>query len=120
MSSDRLKELHRQRDAVQAHLNWLDTEIARESSAAVASTNSASQPAPPRPTIEVPLRLDYEPDPVSAAADARKGCLVWMLAFLLLGLALISAIYFWRYRDHPLFFSSENSAARTAAITQSS
>ena len=119
MSSDRLNELRRQRDAVQAHLNWLDTEIARESAATVASAHAAPQPLPPSAPIEVPLRHDYEPDPVSAAADARKGCLVWMLAFLLLGLALITAIYFWRYRDHPLFFPSENNTARTAAITRS-
>jgi len=118
MSSDRLNELRRQRDAVQAHLNWLDAEIAREASATKAVANTAPQPAPARPQTEVPLRLDYEPDPVSAAANARKGCLVWVFAFLLLGFALITAIYFWRYRDHPLLFSSGNDAARTAAITQ--
>ncbi|MCB1105335.1 MAG: hypothetical protein KDK74_11450, partial [Cephaloticoccus sp.] len=65
-----------------------------------------------------PALIDYEPDPVSAAADARKGCLIWVLALVLLGLALVTAIYFWRYRDHPLFMSPPEAAAAASAANR--
>lgn len=120
MPSERLNELRRQRDAVQAHLNWLDAEITRESGADEPTT--PAKIPPPAPAAEIstpPAQTEYQPDPVSAAADARKGCLIWFLALLLLGLALITAIYFWRYRDHPLLFAPEAESVRTEALLRS-
>ena len=116
MASERLNELRRQRDAIEAHLHWLDSEIARESN----RLGSAETPAPvavksPVEVPSAPTPINYEPDPVSAAADARKGCLIWILALILLGLAFATALYFWRYRDHPLLMSP---AVEAAAATQ--
>lgn len=118
MSSDRLNELRRQREAIQAHLHWLDSEIARESTQL---GPAAPMPVAAKPSVDVPSTsalIDYEPDPVSAAADARKGCLIWVLALVLLGLALVTAIYFWRYRDHPLFMSPPEAAAAASSANR--
>ncbi len=112
MNPQRLAELQRQRDLVREHLAWLDREIAREhnptpQAAAPAVAVVTVQPAPassPPPPDSLP-----EPDPVASAAAARRGCLllfVGALALLALGL---TAIYFLRYRDRPLFFAPTES-----------
>lgn len=120
MSPERLNELRRQRDAIQAHLNWLDAEIAREAAAAGESSTKAT----PATTVAqadsgVPMApIEYEPDPVSAAADAKRGCLIWFVALFVLATAAAIALYFWKYSDHPLFFAPDDEAAHLSVSTR--
>lgn len=113
MSPDRLHELRRQRALVSQHLDWLDREIA-----------AADPPAPPpatAPLETVPLAAmsvpEYIPDPEGAGRATRRGCLLYAALAFVLFFALLATIYFWRYRDRPLFFaptSSLNVAPATA------
>lgn len=133
VNPERLAELQRQRDLIRAHLAWLEREIAAATPNA-AFPGTASQPSPATaenlvspgsadpgaaatglaPPEEFAAKLatetaveHYRPDPRSAALAARRGCaLAFVGALLLLGLTL-TAIYFLRYRDRPLFFPSE-------------
>ncbi|MEO6005527.1 MAG: hypothetical protein ABIZ04_11070 [Opitutus sp.] len=100
-------------------LAWLDREIARET--------TGTEPAigvtvPPPVSIAaagvVPVReLDaYTPDPVSAARDTRRGCLIAVAIIVILITAAFTALYFWRYSDRPLIFpSAETSGPATPA-----
>ncbi len=111
MNPQRLAELQRQRDLVREHLAWLEREIAREHSVtpqaiapAVVSVSVQPEPSSPTPTPAVPTFPSElpKPDPVGAAAEARRGCLLlFIAAFAILALALF-AIYFLHYRDRPL------------------
>lgn len=108
MNPQRLAELQRQRDLVREHLAWLEREIAREHSVtpqaiapAVVSISVRPETSSLAPTPELPAELP-KPDPVGAAAEARRGCLLlFIAAFAILALALF-AIYFLHYRDRPL------------------
>ncbi|MBS0662394.1 MAG: hypothetical protein JSR48_03970 [Verrucomicrobia bacterium] len=112
--SDRLNELRRQRALVQEQLTWLDREIAaltanpppapaREAAAPLVSASPTVVPAAV-PPADFP---EYQPDPVGAQKEARRGCLLAAsLAFTLL-LIIATAIFFFAYRDHPLFFAGQ-------------
>ena len=118
MNPARLAELNHQRALVQQQLAWLDREIARESGSEVespppattppavvapASGSLAGMPSPSLSEIEA-----YAPDPVATAADARRGCFLVAVFALLVMLGALTAIYFWRYRDRPLFFPASD------------
>ncbi len=101
MSHDRLAELQRQRELVRAHLAWLDQEIA--SALGRPAPNAPLPPTAP-PPIEAVHVTDVEPspDPLSAAADAKRGCFIAALTVAAIGLLALVAIYFLWYRDRPL------------------
>jgi len=108
VNPQRLAELQRQRDLVREHLAWLEREIAREHNVtppvaptAVVSVSVRPEPSVPPATPSPPAELP-KPDPIGAAAEARRGCLLFFFAaFAILALALV-AIYFLHYRDRPL------------------
>ena len=86
--SDRLAELRRQRDLLQQHLAWLDTEIAAESRAPTARPVVAPTPAAPTADPDAILR-QIRADSGAAQARMKLGC--WAAfagAFLLLGLGI--------------------------------
>jgi len=56
----------------------------------------------------------YAPDPISTAKETRRGCLVMLGVVVLLIAGFLSALYFWRYSDRPLFFPSNAPAANEA------
>ncbi|MGC4071745.1 MAG: hypothetical protein QM760_04380 [Nibricoccus sp.] len=110
--SDRLNELLRQRAAIQAHLDWLDREIAHARSSAPAPAGSTPTPAssaetplpssattsltPPEAGGTNPdaILAGYQQDPKNIHTDVRKGCLLYFFgAFLVLGL-LVASFYF--------------------------
>jgi hypothetical protein len=122
---DRLQELLHQRASIQAHLAWLDREIAQlrptPASQSTAATQplektSASLPAPDSPAASVitlpplpPAEADpeailtrYQQDTANLRTDVRKGCLLYFFgAFALLGFA-IALFYFINTRFlHP-------------------
>jgi hypothetical protein len=114
----RLAELNHQRALVQQQLAWLEREIARESGAPGATPATPVQPVPATtaPTTSSPSGLPaeleaYAPDPVATAADARRGCFLVAALALVLMIAALTAIYFWRYRDRPLLFPSSDARA---------
>lgn len=118
MNPARLAELNHQRALVQQQLAWIEREIARESGAAPATPPSSVLPIPAAPASSAPSSLvlpaeleAYAPDPIATAADARRGCFLVAALALLLMLAALTAIYFWRYRDRPLLFPSSDSPA---------
>lgn len=114
---DRVDELRRQRAVIQAHLDWLDREIAR-TSGEVTPPVAAPAPIPPTPPAALDSLPNFEPDPVSAAGDAKRGCLLWFLAVVLLGGAAIAAVLFWRYRDHPMLFMPDDSNPPAASSSR--
>jgi hypothetical protein len=112
--SDRLQELLHQRAAIQAHLAWLDREIAQARSSANPATDAPPAPLSPLPAVAtsssvvgtsltaVPaltadpdtLLASYKQDSQNLRTDVRKGCLLYFFgAFFLLGLG-IAAFYF--------------------------
>ena len=123
MSTDRLTALLRQRELVAQHLAWLDREIAEARGDTPASA-PASAPAtlPVEPAVadaaaSAPPPNTDEPDPVTVAnaraneileryaatdrfdADStRRGCLLFAVATLVLGLGGLFLIYVLRYR----------------------
>jgi hypothetical protein len=63
----------------------------------------------------LPAELEaYAPDPVATAADARRGCFLVAVLALVLMIAALTAIYFWRYRDRPLLFPSADGPGAVA------
>lgn len=125
--SDRLNDLRRQRALAQEQLAWLDREIAAEE-ARIAETGGqlnatarailgakAAAAAPTATTFPSPVvprdaaasaalsPATYEADSVTTQQDVKRGCLLYVIgAFVALFLAF-AALYFFRYRDHPLF-----------------
>jgi len=116
--SDRLNDLRRERTVIQAHLEWLDREIAVQSNAgantsapaptsaalaANASLGTISQPlsAAAPSSSEIDVALDsYRQDPVALQSDVRKGCFLYLaIAFLLLFLA-VGALYLYSRSLH--------------------
>lgn len=101
---DRLAELRRQRALVQQHLDWLDREIAATGPAP--SKDNPPQLAPavaPTPLPAVAPEA-YAPDPTATQQEVKRGCLLWLVAGLLVLGAIFAAIYFYAYRDRPLLF----------------
>lgn len=136
MNSERLADLQRQRAIVREHLAWLDREIATaardagsESTsidgiplAGAAPFFSKATPSPlgrAEPLLGAPTHSasPYQPDPVAAAAQTKRGCLLAVACMLLLGLAGLAAIYFVRYRDRPLFFAEKPATAEPVQVT---
>ena len=123
MSTERLTALLRQRELVAEHLAWLDREIAEARGDTSASTpTNAPVTLPVEPTVagaeasQTPSDT-AEPDPVTvanaraneileryAATDrfdaesTRRGCLLFAIATLVLGLGGLFLIYVLRYR----------------------
>lgn len=114
--SDRLDELHRQRASLQAHLDWLDREIAREQSGipskpppslAIGQSLSADTPLRPTTPLSAPAVPDSDAESILAQfADSpqkiqtqvKRGCWsVFALALLIPALA-IAAWYLLRAR----------------------
>ena len=113
MNPTRLAELNHQRALVREQLEWLDREIARESSGSVPPHVIPASPLP-RPIESVQISAEaeaYQPDPVSAANDTRRGCLVAVVIISLLILGAFTAIYFLKYRDRPLLFFSDEAGS---------
>jgi len=88
--SDRLAELRRQRDLLQQHLAWLDTEIAAESRAPTARPTVTPTPAAPTADPDAILR-QLRADSGAAQARMKLGCWAAFAGALLLfgfGIAL--------------------------------
>lgn len=98
--TERLHELRRQRDSLKQHLDWLDAEIARETTA-----DPANLPLTDRPRFSTPVAAAASPTPAAAdteallaqyrsdaqysPARAKLGCwIVFAGAFAVLGLAI--------------------------------
>jgi hypothetical protein len=113
----RLAELNHQRALVREQLAWLDREIAAENAVLppVASPSLAA-PVAALGSADLQAAEAYQPDPVSAANDTRRGCLIAIAVFVLLIVTAFAAIYFLRYSDRPLFFvsSEEDSSAQSS------
>jgi len=117
VNSERLAELQRQRALVRDHLAWLDGEIA---SATGALPAASPNPVAPPPSAAAEPALFYEPDPVSAQLSARRGCFLYFAAAVFLFVLALGAIYFLRYRDHPLLFSTHDSGASAEKASSNS
>ncbi len=116
--SDRLTDLHRQRAAIQQHLDWLDREITAAQAgpaAAPAPLKPAPVPAAPPvapivPASDTVLPDLGQPDPVNAARQAKKGCLLYLVVGLAVFFAAIFAIFFFAYGDRPWLFVDRSEA----------
>ncbi len=117
--SDRLDELHRQRATLQAHLDWLDREIAREKSesrdatppsnfsgqtAALAKETSARTVASLVPATDASsadaesILAQFADSPQKIQTQVKRGCwTVFALALLIPALG-VAAWYFLRAR----------------------
>ena len=122
MNPGRLAELNHQRALVREQLAWLDREIAMEKTREGAPSAVTSPPTPasilPSQTGElsapakVPDEIErYQPDPVSAASDTRRGCFIAIAISALVLIGAFAAIYLLRYSDRPLLFISDDSSA---------
>lgn len=102
--SDRLAELQRQRALLQAHLSWLDREIAaaagKSSPAEGASSPTVAAPSLPNPAPAAnaeELISRFGANPQDSIKSTRQGCfIVFALAFVILGLA-VYAIYLYQH-----------------------
>lgn len=103
--SDRLAELRRQRALVQQHLDWLDREIALNQSALPRENPPEPGPAAhARAPVSSVATDAYTPDPAATQQEVKRGCLLWLIAGLLLLGTIFAAIYFLAYGDRPLLF----------------
>ena len=107
MNPARLAELHRQRELVLDQLGWLDREIAREGTAFIPVDAVKALETPPLPRLPPMAELTgesvvYSPNPVATAAEARRGCILAIIAGFVVIVAALTAIYFLRYRGLPL------------------
>jgi hypothetical protein len=107
----RLAELNHQRALVWQHLAWLEREIEKESTGftppSVVATPSAVPSAPRFEPNQIDAEIEaYQPDPVTAASDTRRGCFTAVAVVAVIIIAALCAIYFLRYSDRPLFFVS--------------
>lgn len=117
--SDRLTDLRRQRAAIQQHLEWLDREIAAAqpgSGAASVAAKPAPVPAAPPATAAAPAPDSVlsdlgQPDPVNAARQAKKGCLLYLAVALVIFSAVILGIFYFAYGDRPWLFMERSEAA---------
>lgn len=117
--ADRLSDLRRQRAAIQQHLDWLDREIAAAQTGPVtAPTPVSPAPVPPAPLVtpvvaapDAALTDLGQPDPVNAARQAKKGCLLYLAVALVIFFAAIFAIFFFAYGDRPWLFMDRSEAA---------
>jgi len=114
MPPDKISQFRRQRELVQQHLDWLDTEIANHSDGPPTLPNG---PAPIVPALEQAepaeadiVAPDMKPDPISASTEAKRGCLILFFAVIGLLVATLVGIYFWKYRDRPLLFTEATDA----------
>lgn len=123
MTPERLEELRRQRALVQQHLNWLDQEISEnqvtETSAPAAPVSDSPESSPKVEASDLAEISHYTPDPQSAGQDARKGCLMLFLLIIAVMALILCGIYFWKYRDRPLFLPSSDSAQVSTYFTAS-
>ena len=123
--SDRLNDLRRERAVIQAHLEWLDREIAAQAAAGVDSSTlsaasaatttprdpSASSVGIPQPLTataaaeasspEIDAALDsYRQDPVALQSDIRKGCFLYFAGAFLLLFLVVGAFYLYSRSLH--------------------
>lgn len=104
--SDRLSELRRQRALIEAHLAWLDREIAAASTAGAsvpptAGSAKVAAPVPNRAPLSEremeALLQPYRASPQSVRQDVRKGCLLYFfLGLLLLALGVTALAFLLR------------------------
>lgn len=109
MSSDRLKELQRQRALAQEQVAWFDREIAKEQShtpiTQPAETPKSASPGagvpPPRESTS-PLDAEklierYQSSGVSIKSEVKRGCFLYFFAaFAVLALAVVVFYLLWR------------------------
>ena len=120
--SDRLNDLRRERAVIQAHLAWLDREIAAQSGpdapapaqtpatpAIPSAPVTASTPVPPpasaaatdTPSPEIDAALaSYRQDPVALQSDIRKGCFLYFGFACLLLLLAVGGFYLYSRNLH--------------------
>lgn len=121
--SDRLPELRRQRALIQQHLEWLDREIAAAQSGPEptppASTVAPAATPTPRPT-PTPISTDLpatefaaQPDPASAARQAKQGCFLYLIVALVIFFATIFAIFHFAYGDRPWLFMDRGGSSQS-------
>lgn len=122
-SDEHLNQLRQQRALVKNHLDWLDEEIRRQTGETVRDEEiipnlSASNPElPAQPTPELLKELDsYRPDPQGVSQEAKRGCLIVFVIFVVLLLGTLVGIYFWKYRDRPVLMPA---ALATEVSTES-
>ena len=122
----RLAELNHQRALVREQLAWLEREIARET---IGEGLSTFVPPPPVPQSVVQVRTEqltaspqiqkeieaYQPDPISAVRDTRRGCFIALAISALVLIGVFTAIYLLHYRDRPLLFVSGDPNVRKGA-----
>ncbi len=105
---DRLEELYAQKKLLQDHLDWLDSEIARESNHRMELVSSDPPPsdfkcktvnpipetslAEPQPT-ETIAQDSLEIDHRAIRQEVRRGCLIYLAVFAALSLILIGLVY---------------------------
>jgi len=119
--------LNHQRALVREQLAWLEREIATETAGGHPSS-AAQSPPPPRSLVpvqtgevtaspKIPDEISvYQPDPVSAASDTRRGCFVAIAISALILICAFTAIYLLRYSDRNLLFvSGEPNASESAS-----
>jgi len=118
--SDRLEELLRQRAAIQAHLAWLDREIAETAErlspsipppAAPAKIVSSTKPEPKpeeEPSVAESnaqaerIMADYKQDVGRQQSDIKRGCFLYLAsAFAVLAIFLL-LFYFFHTRRQPI------------------
>ena len=103
--SDRHQELHRQRQLLCAHLDWLDQEIVREAGStsqskpdsAVISPSGTQAHANATATDEIALFKDYAAAERHDPASTKRGCLLAFAAGLGLLIATVGTVYFLFY-----------------------
>lgn len=124
-TDDRLARLKAQREAIRAHLEWLDEEI--KASGENSPTPPIAQPSSPPPTapkliepevflssppqafpreeekIPLPPELSHlEVRPKDIQKQIRRGCLIYIIAFIWLGLLGIFLLYLAFGRTDPM------------------
>ncbi len=104
----RLEELYAQKRLLQNHLDWLDSEIARESSHQSQLLSSPPDPSNPKnrdlnplpekspaeagatePIAQDPLEIDHR----AIRQEVRRGCLIYLAVFGGLSLILFALAY---------------------------
>ncbi|HWA87540.1 MAG TPA: hypothetical protein VG710_15025 [Opitutus sp.] len=122
MDPDRLAELQRQRAIVRDHLAWLENEIAAATGVGAPPPRDhqggggAPSPrertpflpaagSPSESSLSLETTVGLPPSSPTVAADsARRGCIFAAIVLFLVGAIALTAIYFVRYRDHPVIF----------------
>lgn len=121
--SKRLRELHKQKELLQSHLQWLDSEIAKEdedsqtlhspqtedqslanridattpspATQAIPVSKEAASEDPPQEQAVEDIYAELGPNTKSAAAQTKTGCLIAFAVAIALLAAGVGAIYYF-------------------------